>query len=142
MKKGISKFGAGIVAVSLAAMMTIASAQLNSPQIPPSAGGSSGSSIAVQLTNIVISFKNISTGIYSSLFVVALILFFVGIFRFFLSKDKDAHEQGYKFMAFGVVALFVMVGVWGIVAFISQTLNIGVGGDIPTPGVPQSVRTY
>ena len=142
MKKGISKFGAGIVAVSLAAMMTIASAQLQSPQIPPSASGSSGSSIAVQLTNIVISFKNISTGIYSSLFVVALILFFVGIFRFFLSKDKDAHEQGYKFMAFGVVALFVMVGIWGIVAFISQTLNIGVGGDIPTPGVPQSVRTY
>jgi hypothetical protein len=32
--------------------------------------------------------------------------------------------------------------VWGIVSFFSQTLNIGVGGDIPTPGVPTSVRTY
>jgi hypothetical protein len=142
MKKGISKFGVAVAAAISLATVEITSAQLNSPQIPPSANGGSGSSIAVQLTNIVISFKNISTGIYSSLFVVALILFFAGIFRFFLSKEKDAHEQGYKFMGFGVVALFVMVGVWGIVAFISQTLNIGVGGDIPTPGVPQSVRTY
>ncbi len=142
MKKGISKLGVALVVAISLATVAITSAQLNAPQIPPSSGGGSGSSIATQLQNIVIAFKNISTGVYSSLFVVALILFFVGIFRFFLSKDKDAHEQGYKFMAFGVVALFVMVGVWGIVAFISQTLNIGVGGDIPTPGVPQSVRTY
>ena len=45
-------------------------------------------------------------------------------------------------MGFGIVALFVMVGIWGLVSFLSANLGIGVGGDIPTPGVPSNVRTY
>ena len=45
-------------------------------------------------------------------------------------------------MGFGILALFVMVAIWGLVTFISQTLGVGIGGDIMTPGVPVNVRTY
>jgi uncharacterized membrane protein len=114
---------------------------LNLPQVPPSQGGQN-TSVGQNLNNVVSGFKNITTGIYSSLFVVALILFFIGIFKFLGSKDAGSKADGYKFMGFGIVALFVMVGVWGLVGFLSSNLGIGVGGDIPTPGVPSSVRTY
>jgi hypothetical protein len=95
------------------------------------------------LINIVLQFKQISTLVYSSLFVIALILFFIGIFQFLMpGGDAAKRKSGYEYMGFGVLALFVMVAIWGIVAFISQTLGIGIGGDIMTPGVPVNVRTY
>lgn len=135
MKKIISS----VIALST---LAVASAQLNLPQVPPSANQNQGSSIGQSLINIILQFKQIATLFYSSLFVVALILFFVGIFRFMVSKEAKAHEDGLKYMGFGVLALFVMVAVWGIVAFISQTLGIGIGGDVMVPRVPSSVQTY
>jgi hypothetical protein len=95
------------------------------------------------LLNVVNTFKQISTALYSSLFIVALILFFVGIFQYLLpGGDAAKKKEGVKYMGFGILALFVMVGIWGIIGFLSQNTGIGVGGDIPTPGVPTQVRVY
>lgn len=136
MKKIISS----VVALST---LAVASAQLNLPQVPPSNNGGSNSSIGQSLINIVLQFKQISTLVYSSMFVIALILFFIGIFQFLMpGGDAKKRTDGLHYMGFGVLALFVMVAIWGIVAFISQTLGIGIGGDIMTPGVPVNVRTY
>lgn len=138
MKKIISS----VVALST---LAVAAAQstggLTLPAVPPSANGGQSSSIGVSLLNIVNQFKGISVAFYGSLFVVALILFFFGIFQFLMpGGDSAKRKQGYEFMGFGVLALFVMVAVWGIVAFISQTLGIGIGGDIMTPSVPINAR--
>ena len=131
--------------IGLSALLLAGSAYaqtLNPPVIPPAPGGVGGSSVGTNLQNIVVSFKNISTGVYSSLFVVALILFFFGIFKFLAGGGPGEKAEGYKFMGFGIIALFVMVGVWGLVSFLSSNLGIGIGGDIATPGVPTGVRTY
>jgi hypothetical protein len=139
MKKIISSF----LALATVAVAGAQSGSLNLPQVPPSANPSSGSSIGQSLINIVLQFKQISTLIYSSLFVVALILFFVGIFQYLApGGDAEKRKQGFQYMGFGVLALFVMVAIWGLVAFISQTLGIGIGGDIMVPGVPVNVRAY
>ncbi len=131
------------IAVSTLALCAVVLAQnYNAPIIPPSAGGNTGSNVGSSLKNVVLAFKDIATGVYSSLFIVALIAFFVGIIRMFFTKDATSKAESYKFLGFGVVALFVMVGIWGLVAFLSANLGIGVGGDIPTPGVPTGVRTY
>ena len=122
---------------------TVYAQNLSAPMIPPSASGqASGSNVGTSLKNVVLAFKDISTGIYSTLFVVALIAFFVGIIRMFFSKDAHGKAESYKFLGFGIVAIFVMVGIWGIISFLSANLGIGVGGDIPTPGIPTTVRQY
>lgn len=140
MKKIISSF---LALSTLAVTAAQSGGDRSLPQIPPSANTGSGSSIGQSLVNIVLQFKQISTLIYSSLFVVALILFFVGIFQYLApGGDAEKRKQGLHYMAFGVLALFVMVAIWGLVAFISQTLGIGIGGDIMVPGVPVNVRTY
>mgnify|MGYP000060613987 CR=1 FL=1 len=134
-----------ISSVTALATVAVASAQtqLNLPQVPPSANGGSQSSIGQTLINIVLQFKQISTLVYSSLFVVALILFFFGIFQYLApGKSGEDRKKGYEYMGFGILALFVMVAIWGLVTFISQTLGVGIGGDIMTPGVPVNVRTY
>ena len=133
---------------SLVALSTVAvtfaqtSGGLSLPTVPPS-NTAAASGIGQTLANVVLQFKSISTLVYGSMFVVALILFFVGIFQYLApGGDATKRKDGMQYMGFGVIALFVMVGVWGIVAFISQTLGIGIGGDIMTPGVPVNARTY
>ncbi len=141
----INLFKKAAIALAMIGLVATTFAQnLNAPIIPPSAAGSGtgGASVGKSLENIVISFKNISTGVYSSLFVVALIAFFIGIIRMFFSKDASGKKESYQFLGFGIVALFVMVGIWGLVSFLSANLGVGVGGDIPTPGVPSTIRTY
>lgn len=138
----INLFKKLVIGASALSTAVVSFAQLNAPIIPPQAGGQTGSNIGSNLNNIVLAFKNISTGVYSSLFVVALIAFAYGIIKAMVSSSPDAKKEGIKSIGFGAVALFAMVGIWGLVSFLSANLGIGVGGGIPTPSVPSSVRTY
>lgn len=48
---------------------------------------------------------------------IALLAFFWGLAKFILHSDSDsAHEEGRQIMFWGIIALFVLVSVWGIVA--------------------------
>lgn len=139
----MKKILATTYALSLAAVASAQGTQvLNAPMIP-STGGGSGTNVGGMFKNIVMSIKDISLGIYSSLFVIALILFFIGIMKYLLpGKGADDKKEGLRYLGFGLLAMFVMVAVWGIITFMSANLGIGVGGDIPTPGVPTGVRQY
>ena len=47
---------------------------------------------------------------------LALLFFFWGLAQFILkSGDAASHEEGKNKMVWGVIALFVMVSIWGIV---------------------------
>ena len=59
----------------------------------------------------------------------------LGLFWFLLqfvwkgSSDPKAREGSIKGMGYSLLAIFVMVAVWGIIAFIANLTGIGVGGD-------------
>lgn len=63
--------------------------------------------------------------------VVALaVLFFLwGLakFVFHVGGDEGAREEGKKIMLWGVIGLFVMVSVWGLVGFLSDAFFGGTG---------------
>ncbi|MDB5266496.1 MAG: protein of unknown function with transrane region [Parcubacteria group bacterium] len=69
---------------------------------------------------------------------LALLYFFWGLAKFILNaNDEKKHEEGKNIMIWGIIALFVMVSVWGIVAFIQSNLGLPVtstGGSSVTPG--------
>ena len=46
-------------------------------------------------------------------------------------QQKSLHGMGYS-----ILALFVMVSIWGIVGFAGSLLGIGQGGSVPIPGIP------
>jgi hypothetical protein len=61
-------------------------------------------------------------------FAIALIVFFWGIFQFILHNDDEAErEKGKKSMVWGLVGIFVMFAVYGIVNFILSSLGIDAG---------------
>lgn len=79
------------------------------------------------------------------LILVALVLFLYGIVRrFFWSKDSADRTEAGKFILWGVVALFVMVSVWGLVnllrsSFQLDNADVPVAPSIPVQYAPQAV---
>jgi hypothetical protein len=47
-------------------------------------------------------------------------------------EDAKKRLEGMEYMGYGLLALFVMLAVWGLVYFVSATLQIGVGGTLNT----------
>lgn len=54
-------------------------------------------------------------------FTLAVLFFFYGVTKYIWSEG-DKKEDGKKVMVWGIVALFVMSSVWGLVAFIEKEL--------------------
>lgn len=69
-------------------------------------------------------------------FTLALLFFFWGVAKY-IWADGEKKEDGRKIMIWGIVALFVMSTVWGLVAFLQNELLGGPGDSnmrIPTIG--------
>jgi len=68
-------------------------------------------------------------GVINQLIVIvaglALLYFFWGLVKFiFHADDVEKHEEGRNIMVWGLLALFVMFAVWGLVRFLNSALNI------------------
>ncbi len=66
---------------------------------------------------------------------IGLLAFFWGLVKFIFAGE-EAKKEGQQLMIWGLVALFVMVSVWGLVRFIGNAVGIGQGDTITVPKVP------
>lgn len=65
---------------------------------------------------------------------LGVLYFFWGMGQFILhAGDQKTREDGKNKMIWGVIALFVMFSIWGIVDWIGVVLGIPVGGNIIIP---------
>ena len=68
---------------------------------------------------------------------VAVLVFFWGIIRYVMAgADEEKRAAGRSLMIYGIIGLFVMVAVWGLVYFLASVLGVSVGGGVNTPGIP------
>ncbi len=80
-------------------------------------------------------------GIVQSMTLIAaglgLLVFFFGLAQFILkSGDPASHEEGKNKIVWGLVALFVMFSIWGIIGFIQSELGVGGPGGGSDPNFP------
>ena len=101
------------------------------------------SNTGAQIFGLVTQFQNIANAVYGTLFVVALILFFIGIMRYIVAQqsgDAKDKSEAFKYLGFGVIALTVMVAIWGLVTFLASSFGLGVGGNgqglVPSAPIP------
>ena len=66
---------------------------------------------------------------------LALIYFIVGLIRFVIAADQEKREDGKSMMWWGIVALFVIVSIWGIVTYIANILGISQTTTVTPPTV-------
>lgn len=57
-------------------------------------------------------------------FAVALVMFLVGMLKFVRSDQSEEKAEGRKYMLWAVIALTVMLGVWGLVKILGGTFGL------------------
>jgi len=69
---------------------------------------------------------------------VAVILFFYGLIKYITSGESDdAKKSARSYMIYGVVVLFVMISVWGLVQILVDLFGLeGVAPVTPTVPLP------
>lgn len=59
------------------------------------------------------------------MFAVALVYFLFGVFQFVQNADsEDAREQGKQHILWGIIGMFIMVAVFGIMRIVLNTFGI------------------
>ncbi|MDD3693796.1 MAG: hypothetical protein PHC89_00115 [Candidatus Pacebacteria bacterium] len=59
-------------------------------------------------------------------FAVALVYFVTGLFTFFKKESgSDSREKGKRHIVWGVIGMAVMISVFGIISFLTNTLGVG-----------------
>lgn len=70
---------------------------------------------------------------------IAVLALFFGIIKFIIAGqkgDEKGHADAIKFMSMAILALFVMVSIWGLVGFLGSVVGVGQGGSVPVPSIP------
>lgn len=68
-----------------------------------------------------------------------VLVFLWGVLMYVLAQgESEKREEGKKFMIWGIVALFVMTSVWGLVKLLQSTAGVGNSTAPSTPKIPTS----
>ncbi len=68
---------------------------------------------------------------------LAVVLFLFGVVKYVAAGDDEAgRSSGRQLMLWGIVALFVMVSVWGLVSLLGTTVGVTQGGTGTVPTLP------
>lgn len=85
---------------------------------------------AANITNLDSIFRFIKDTLNTilPLIIAAAVVYFVwGMFSLFLAKDEDKSAKAKTTVIYGVIAIFVMVSVWGLVNILSSTFGLSTG---------------
>jgi len=59
------------------------------------------------------------------LFALAVAAFIWGVIQYFLNPDnEEKRKKGKSYLVWGLIALFVMISMWGLVGVLSETFGI------------------
>ena len=64
------------------------------------------------------------------IFTLAFVVFLWGVFKFIRSSEQKDKQESKQFIFMGLIGLFVMVSVWGIIKILNTTL--GINSTVPT----------
>lgn len=68
---------------------------------------------------------------------VAVVVFFFGVIKYLTSLgNSDKRNEAVQLMIWGVVAIFVMVSLWGIIRLLQSTFRVGNS----EPVVPRAIQ--
>lgn len=68
---------------------------------------------------------------------LALLYFFWGLASFILAAggDDEKKQKGRSTMIWGIIALFIIVSIWGLIGVVQNTFDLDTGSTIDVPFV-------
>jgi len=92
---------------------------------------------AVTLGHTISTISKIINGLIPIVLAIAVLLFFWGLAMYLLSaSNPEKRSEGINIMFMGIIAIFVMVSIWGIVRILQQTFQV----DQSKPIIPDAIE--
>ena len=90
---------------------------------------------------LVANLLNMAIGLFVT---IAIVVFFWGLIKYLFNQDSENAAEGIKIMFWGLIALFVMVSIWGIIRLLQNTFQVGgnqpfVPTAVPISGAPGTI---
>jgi hypothetical protein len=97
----------------------------------------SGGTLLVNVEDLITSIGYLIGLLLPITVAAALLAFFWGLAKFiYKGGDEEAKKEGRQLMIWGVVALFVMVSIWGLVGFIKYAIFGSSNVNSLSPTIP------
>jgi len=88
-------------------------------------------------SQLITSLKGILNSLVPLLIAAAVVYFLWGVLQFVASgDDEEKRKAGRSRMINGIIAIFVMVSVWGLIGFLGDVTGIDGGSVYVPPIVP------
>lgn len=88
------------------------------------------------LRQLIVDFKGIINLLIPVVAAIALLYFFWGLAKFILAAgDEEERAKGKSIMIWGIVALFCIVAVWGLVRWLATALGVSTNETVEVPGI-------
>lgn len=84
------------------------------------------------------TFLNALIGLFITL---AIVIFFWGTIKYIMSAGEQKAE-GLQIMMYGVIAIFVMVSIWGIIRLLQSTFKVTSSDPIIPKGIQINTVIY
>ena len=92
---------------------------------------------AVTLEHTVGQVSALINGLIPLVLAIAVLTFFWGLAQYMLNAgDGEKRKEGINIMFMGIIVIFVMVSVWGIVRILQETFKVDQG----TPIIPATIQ--
>lgn len=80
-----------------------------------------------KIKSLLRDFKSLLDLLIPIIFALALLFFFWGLAQFIRSVSDKTIQEGKNKMIWGIIALFVMISIWGIIKYIGDSVGIETG---------------
>jgi hypothetical protein len=91
---------------------------------------------AQSLLNTLAFFNTLLNAAIGLLITLAIIAFFWGLIKYLFQGGGEDKSEGLKIMLYGVITIFVMVSIWGLVRLLQSTFQV----TSTTPVIPQGIQ--
>lgn len=85
------------------------------------------------------TFLNALIGLFITL---AIVVFFWGLIKYLWGASSENAHEGLQLMMWGVIAIFVMVSIWGIIRLLQSTFKVTSTDPIIPKGIQINTVTY
>ncbi|MBI4087773.1 hypothetical protein HY418_00095 [Candidatus Kaiserbacteria bacterium] len=90
---------------------------------------------AASLLNTLALANVFLNGLVGLFITLAIVIFFWGLIKYLVNVG-EAKSEGLQIMFYGVIAIFVMVSIWGIIRLLQSTFSV----TSTTPVIPQGIQ--
>ncbi len=91
---------------------------------------------AADVNNVLSTISDLLGKAVTLLISVAVVYFVWGTFKYISADGPDDRSEGRQKMIHGIIGIFVIISLWGIISVLGNTFDLGGSGVQPGPDVP------